>query len=557
MKRLVTLDVLRGACIIVMVGVHVFSSIFDKSWIGTEEMASRTLLDIFFLLGLAYLGGMTGLFLMVSMVAHTISVNGQLEKGRDLKSVMLRQITAGVILIVFAFLVEGTLGQYGFLGRMAYFDPLGDRSFQEMVSHHLPRIFYRGFHFMTLQTIGFCIVINSGIQWLMYRKGGRKKISRNFGIYIGLAAAVILLTPVMWGVADAIIPGYPFAQYPGSDRMVQYPLEGTSTIPEILLLRILAPIAGQTEPLFPFLFISFTGVLIGMYLSLSEVPKKICNKGIKLGLAMTAIGAVGIQIMWILGLDSWSNLENDINSLLNMKVWFPILLVTTGGQLIILFLTLRMVEFRGIQNIFAEKTRWIRRFGAASLTIFTIQWIDAFPRFFLSLLPGVDVFGHSDGMMVSLGVVLIVILMWDLILRLWTRLKLVGSFEWFFSQTLKILGRIIFKVKKTEMKVKNWWYVERLDLFSASNPVEWTDFSRGRSGERGKLKDCRLCYYISISGILFFPLSFMAYLFTRKLERSEIANQYLKRASFLSRLGLILAVVEITVMSITNNYLIK
>jgi hypothetical protein len=39
-----------------MVGVHVFSAIFDKSWIGTEEMSSRTLLDIFFLLGLAYLG---------------------------------------------------------------------------------------------------------------------------------------------------------------------------------------------------------------------------------------------------------------------------------------------------------------------------------------------------------------------------------------------------------------------------------------------------------------------------------------------------------------------
>lgn len=555
MKRIVTLDFLRGACIIVMVGVHCFSAVFDKSWIGTEEMTSRTLLDIFFLLGLAYLGGMTGLFLMVSMIAHTLSINGQLKKGRSLNDVIARHIMAGILLLVFAVLVESTIGQYGFLGRIAFFDPLGSKTFSTMVADNLPRIYYRGFHFMTLHTIGSCIIINSIIQWFIYRKGGREKQNRNFRIYLGLMIAVVLLTPLMWNLADAIIPGYPFATYEGSTRMVQYPLEGVTSFPQLFLLAVLAPIAGQTEPLFPFMFISFIGVVIGMYLSRPDPPKKMCSKGIKTGIALLIIGVIGIQLMWMFGMDSWTNLENEINALLKMKIWFPVLLLTTGGQLILIFGLLRLVEFRGEQDIFAKRTLPVRRFGAASLTIFTIQWIEAFPRYLLSLLPGVDVFGHRDGMMVSIAVMFVVIGMWDVILRLWTRAKLVGSFEWFFSQILSLTGKIFFRGSVKE-KRKRWWYIGRLDLFSKETEVEWKDLSRGRSGKRGFNKDCKLCYFISIAGLFFFPVAFFAYLFTRRMEKKEIENRYLKRAVFLSKLGMGLAFFELAILSMTNNYII-
>ncbi|MGA1792605.1 MAG: hypothetical protein ACMUHM_01505, partial [Thermoplasmatota archaeon] len=304
MKRVATLDFIRGLCIMGMAALHVFGRVYDSSWLGTDQMSDKSLLHITGLLSLAYFGGMAGLFLMVSATAHTLSIQGQLRKGKKLEGVIARQMAVGIVLLVFAFLAESTIGHHGFLGRMAYYDVSTGTSLMESVSANSARVLYRGFHFMTLHTIAWCIIINSAIQYFLYRKGGIEKVARNVKVYVGLSVLTILLTPLMWWFAGRVVPGYPFATYPGTDLMVQYPLAGQSGVLDYVKLFFLGPLAGQTEPLFPFMFISFIGAMAGIYLSMDRPPRYFPHIGMKVGGIMFLIGIVGIAFMWLTGLDS-------------------------------------------------------------------------------------------------------------------------------------------------------------------------------------------------------------------------------------------------------------
>ncbi len=60
-----------------------------------------------------YFGGWAGLFLMVSMASNMISMYNNLERGKTIASVVLKQVLGGFILLIFSFLCEGTLQYYG------------------------------------------------------------------------------------------------------------------------------------------------------------------------------------------------------------------------------------------------------------------------------------------------------------------------------------------------------------------------------------------------------------------------------------------------------------
>ena len=557
MKRIVTLDVIRGSCIIVMVAVHVFAAIFDKSWVGTDEMSSKTLLDILFLLFVAYLGGMTGLFLMVSTIAHTITIREQLKEGRNLTEVMVRQLISGIMLLVFAFLVESTIGYHGFMGRMANYDPFGTQDFVSVLSNNLERIYYRGFHFMTLHTIAWSIIINTFVQWCLYKRSGISKLRRDTRIYVVLIVAVILLTPFAWKFAGMVVHGYPFETYPGSDRMVQYPLEGTSSPLDLLVLFFLGPLAGQTEPLFPFLFIAFIGAIIGMHLSRDRLPQDLCKKGISMGAYLILVGFFGLQLMWYLGLDSWTNLSRNAFSIQLLGAWMPMMLLTLGGQLVIVFLMLRLVEFRGITKGFAKWTKMIRMFGAVSLTIYTFHYLDALPRFLLDFVPGVDVFGSRDGLITTLMVMFIILIMWGLLLHYWAKIYFVLSVEWGFSKVLGAISRLMSHgPHKGTRDKERWYHVPKLDLFSRKEKVQWIEFVRDEpKGRRGR-RDIGLSLALSIAGLFFLPFAVISYFISRDRMKKGWGDRRSRYALLLSKIGILVGVIKLLILSIAQNVVI-
>lgn len=500
MRRMATLDFVRGLCIMGMVSLHIFGRVYDSSWLGGDGMSERSLLHVVVLVSLAYMGGMAGLFLMVSSISHTISIRERLRKGVALEKVIAGQLIGGFALLALAFLVESAIGHHGFLGRLAYYDPSSGIGLMDTVRLHSPRLLYRGFHFMTLHTIAWCAIINSVIQYFLYRGEGHERTRRNTSVYIVLIISVIALTPLVWGFASWVIPGYPFAVHPGSELAVQYPMPGRTDAVTLLKLFILSPLAGQTEPLFPFMFISFIGAVIGIHLSEEKPHMYLPHKGMKIGGVMFAAGVLGIAFMWITGLDSIHNLIENTYLVMRLRIWLPVLLLTTGGQLVFLMMTIRLVEYRGVAGSFADGTKLFRRFAAASLTIYTFQYLDAVPLNLISLFPGVNVISGKEGMFWSFAAVMSALFTWHLLLLLWERYHFIGSLEW-------CLGRIKGSKKRTERT--EWMSVV---------PKEVTGLDRFR--------DSILSLYLAGIGFFIFPVTILARSVARRAILTEGKNRY-------------------------------
>ncbi len=535
MKRMVSLDFIRGLCIIGMVALHAFGRIYDASWLGTDSMGGKSLLHILLLITIAYIGGMAGLFLMVSTISHTISMRDQIKAGKNINKVVARQLMAGFLLLAFAFLAESTIGHHGFLGRMAYFDPLGDASFTSALVDNSARVLYRGYHFMTLHTIAWSVIVNSIVQWFLYRKDGFKRISRNVKVYIGLIVLILVLTPLAWGLADMIVPGYPFATYTGTDLLVQYPLAGISTGLDHLTLFFLGPLAGQTEPLFPFLFISFIGAIIGMYLTMDRPPRYLPHNGMKIGGVMFFAGALGIALLWGLGLDSVGNLVEHTYEILRLPIWMPLLFLTTGGQLVFLMMVFRLVEYRGMALDLARRTVTIRRFAAVSLTIYTFQYLDSVPTFLMSLIPGVDVHGGKEGVFWTVMAVVAILGTWAILLKLWDKKGFRGSAEWSFAVVLRKINGL-FTDRRTSKG--EWYVVEKLGLVSGQGNVDWLDLRPKKLFGPDRERDSRLALWLSAIGLIIFPVTLLAISVARKAEMEEGRNRFNRLSLRLSRWSL-------------------
>lgn len=536
-NRMVTLDIVRGLCIIGMVGVHIFRRTYDLTWLGTEAMADRSVLHLVTLFLIAYIGGMAGLFLMVSTVSHTLSVREQLRAGKPLNGVITKQILSGFLLLAFAFIVESTLGQHGFFGRMAYTPLVGDMSFGESLVQNSEVILFRGFHFMTLHTIAWAVIVNSVVQWALLRNGGVYKVSRNVKVYLGLIVGVIVLSPVMWAFASWVVPGYPFATYPGTDRIVQYPLEGVSTIVDYVVLFALGPLAGQTEPLFPFLFISFIGAIVGLYLSMDRPPKYLPHKGMKIGGAMLFIGLFGIVIMLATGLDSIDNIMGDPYGILRMRIWLPLLLFTTGGQLMLLMMLIRMIEYRNISEKAAQKTVMIRRFAVVSLTVYTFQWMDALVLHLVSHIPGVSVFNGKDGFFWAIFSVMAVLVLWNVVLKLWEKVDFRGSAEWALAVVMVQTNNLLKGGKGAPHRAK-WYLVPKLNVLRGEASVKWMDLMPTNLTGPDKERDSRMSYWLSLVGLVFFPFLVPAYFLAKGSIGSEGPNRFNAISMRISRIGM-------------------
>ena len=114
MRRYVSLDVLRGVSIAGMIFVHILEDIYNMNWTNSDQQIGilPMVAVIMLMVGLIF-RGWAGLFLMVSMASNMISMYNNLERGKTIASVVLKQVLGGFILLIFSFLCEGTLQYYG------------------------------------------------------------------------------------------------------------------------------------------------------------------------------------------------------------------------------------------------------------------------------------------------------------------------------------------------------------------------------------------------------------------------------------------------------------
>jgi hypothetical protein len=311
--------------------------------------------------------------------------------------------------------------------------------------------------------------------------------------------------------------------------MVQYPLEGTSTPLDHIILFFLGPLGGQTEPMFPFLFVAFIGSILGLGLTTRDPSPSTANKGIKMGTVMFVLGGLWIPLMYSLGLDSFGNLVDNTFVILKLPIWLPLMLFITGGNLIIVSLCLRMVEFRGKGKKFAERMSFFRRFGIVSLTVFTFQYFDMLPRYAVSLIPGVNVVSERVDIIMSFATIAAVLLAWDVLLRIWSKAKYMGSAEW-------LMGTLMRRIMGARSEERSWYDLPKLGLMSRSGAPDWIELPPKKTPHR---YDSKLSLVLSIFGFLFFPLSIISLRLSKYALRKEGRNLYNRMAAVMSWMGIV------------------
>ena len=436
LKRILTLDFLRGVAIFLMIPGHQLRSTYNLEWIiYSEGFGERTGLVMVIASAYAILATFTSAFLLISIIVQVYTAEKRVERGEQPNKVLLKQLITGSIIVVYGYLFEMILHPVGLLGKTV------------LLSDDNPVLYMlkRSFDFGTLHIIGWSIILVSLLHYFLVlrpKSQGKEKNIRALSIYISLIIVIIVASPFL---SQAISNN--FNEFPGvhlSDRQFDWPPTGAG---DFFLRQFLAFLVGQYMPMFPFFAVSLMGAIIGMGLAQKKPDRRI-----PLFIFLTGLALLPIDVtMIIIGV-----IKEDY-TFMHMGQAAQIFFISTFGQLSILSLSLWLVEFKGKTGRFVKVSRYWRRYGAISLTIFSLEIIAVIPRYLVQITTGwhvasLAVEGPFDAKLWQAVITIaFVMIFWEGLIRLWEQVNFIGTFEWVNAKLLTI-GQKIPATSKRQIK---------------------------------------------------------------------------------------------------------
>jgi len=426
MRRIISLDFLRGLAIFCMIGVHV---VLNTSWWAQAGNTGAILsmgyaMEIVFILVFLF-SSFRAFFLIISMTVHSYGMNGALAKGQNPRTVLVKQVVFGIMLYLVGELGVGMIDNWGVLSQSMQ---AGSWIWGDL-AHFL--------QFETLQSIALSIIIVSIIYYLLVTYGGVQKVKRNVTILaiIGIAF-VVLETPIQMAL-NAAYGGYYYSAVPGVPFPAGTQLSNAqyiySSAGQFLLKLLLAAIGGKEQPLFPFMGAACLGAIIGIYLSQPKVPKNLPNKGYLLGVLLIAGGVVILVIRILM-----KNFDNADIAFTPHETWLFLILI--GMETLCYMFILKHVEFspKADMKKFMKYTRWLRRWSMVALSLFVYEIYVEWPiRLIFQAItgPSMNFLGRGliTGLVPELLLMAAIWIVWDVLLRLWEKVKFVGSWEWIMA----------------------------------------------------------------------------------------------------------------------------
>ncbi len=557
-NRYPTIDFLRGAAIFTMLILHVINGTLNTKFYF-DQIDSIGVIQIILLLVLPYLGGLAGLFLMVSAMANMISINHNLEKGYEVKLVVFKQIMGGFIIIIFAMLIESTIGYLGAFGNI--FQHLNDLS---KVAWN--RVLYRAYHFETIHTIGWAMILNGITHGLLIKKyhwkNEWKKIVKSYWLLIVL---VLVITPIVWNIIDYFIPGYPYAINPITNQPVQYPYIGKSPWYDFITGFFLIALSGSLEPILPYLATSYIGSIVAIIITQKkeDIPGNFFKRYSTIAILSIIIGYIGVLIN-IAHLISVKGLDAGIDMYLMFPYhryfvpmngmmyfgWFFQFITLNGCSLFMILVMLRLVEFRGRSKSFAKQSVFIRRFGFVALTVYTVQYIYFVLHYLVSLAFGLPPYSklHWNGVIILL---ILTLLSFHVLLKLWEKVGYIGSIEWMIITLINHISKIKKQNALQDNNLK-WWETGKLNVDGVFYNANWINIIDKDEIDHDNFSESKLSIYVSILGIFLFPFSFISYLIAHNSVNTEGRNKYNKLGYILSIVGIIFGVTWISLSFIIS-----
>jgi hypothetical protein len=425
-----------------MIAFHVLGHTLDKSLQGSLEDLPWFILLFGFLF--LILNSFRSFFLMISATVNTASMQYNLLSGQKPSFVWKKQLVSGSITYIAGLITESIFGHNAFI-------PISIEH-KKLSPLYLTRIL----HCETLMIIGLCMILVSTIHHLLSLNNGYLKFKRNLVIYAVLGVITLTATPFIKGAYT--LP------YIGAD-----PSEGYYTITsvgEFFKNLALSPIFGFPQPLFPFFATACIGNCLAILLTNADKfrnPKWIVSYS-KIFAALMILAGIIIVV---------TRLE-EVYLMLEQKffvhpIWFW--LITNGFQLIIIVWFLGMNEFNSkkTEEGYKKHTLLLRRWGMVSMSLFVWQ---AYPELLLRFIgtwitPFDFVSRHSTPAVPVVILMVITVAVWDVLIRLWEKVKFKGSLEWLMQ---------IVKKRKYELEIEGILYdVESIRFVPPITPKEMID----------------------------------------------------------------------------------
>src|SRR5271157_301612 len=566
LKRYLSIDLIRGFALFANVFVHIFTDTFNLGPI-TSNLFSQPVSMLMVFVAIGYFGSFGSLFILISATGNLFSMQSGYEKGKSAGVVAKRQIVSGIILLIFSFLVEGIFQFYGFFG--TFFGWNGH-------AFDTSRIIWHAFSETPVMCLAVCTIVTGVVQYFLAKNDGHLKIKRNIIVYIILSLLVVVMTQPIWNLCKMIVtpqdltkfPSAPISYlYPGTypgDWKVDMPAPNASFIQYITMFFITIS-AGSNHPIFPYMVTSFVGSIIGLLIvnakKQSTPDPHMPKYGIYAGLIIAGIGAafipiLGVNFSSVLPVNSIGDITGINNGLDGF--WFPWWTFLLAGEIIVVFLVLRLIEYRGASMEVAPKTTFLRRFGMPAFSVYAWHRFWSAPAIILIttligqsvLTAGGQITGEGQfGWSVTIVLLLASWASCGLILIAWEKVGYIGGIEWMMGEVAAIFGPNFRKSKGSQKENAKWWEHGKMDVDKLFYHPQWLDIIPRDEAYKERKSGSILAFKVSILGLFIGLFAIIGLAITRQARREEGANWHNKQAFRLSVIGIIVMVVVIVVLS--------
>jgi len=410
MKRLTSLDFIRGVLVIGMTTSHVV--LLNVDFTIPSDLSSLTPIQM--VLGAIFINftHWRGFFFLVSGTASYFSLLTKLEQGKSRGSILKNQLLAGFILIIIGKLY---VTFFYFWGMIDEWTRLNGWNWD----------LWPMFYFVdTIESLGFITIFAGIIFYLITIKKGQHRWKLNTIVAIGISNIIFFVHPYIHD-SISVIAGIDLARSTNFDAF-GYGFD--KEIGEKIIRVFLNALVGREAPLFPMLGVYFMGTAIAFVLKNPKPTRK--HLRLLYIPCILMIGVAGYEALWVIGFE---NLDPFFYVFPRWYSFFSI-----GTQMMIVIVFLIYIEFnpRTNEKRWLNGTRYIRRFSIFALTVYWFQLLEAIPRNLLMMLFDIDTtirFNLNLGW--SLILMFVTLGMWSGILYVFDRyLDGIGSLEWVILQ---------------------------------------------------------------------------------------------------------------------------
>ncbi len=413
-KRIVSIDALRGFSIFMMIFFHVFVN--SSKFMDADPFGGGIGILILFVFVFLF-AHFRGYFVLISAIANVYTITKNVKKGKSLGKMLIRQLGVGFFLVIFGHLKDTFINQWGILRDWYLAGGFSAVNFDWAGTFETK--WQLGIISEAVQSIGWCIILTSTIYIILLKVNGPDKVKLNaLGLFIAAVIVLYVAAPIQVAVGNAL--GYPI--YTGADPWKLGERDWWVNI----YLYLAYDLAGAEAPIFPMLAYSLFGAIIGVFLTKDQLSLKFIRLGGLAGLVMILWGGAEFIIKLLffgMAFDPFFHVHPS---------WY--VLVASGIQVEVVLITLRMFEFnrKMTPEKLKKRTQYLRRWALFSLTIYSLQILEYIPRYFIAwVAPESNLFEWNEAPFIWVFVFMFFNwAMWEIIVRLWEKLRMYGTFEW-------------------------------------------------------------------------------------------------------------------------------